>query len=83
MILNPSSVIMRMRIFQEGSGCSNSAPPVSPELVVLISCYDCPHYSRHSTQTRLGQVSSNILIKACFVSSNILSRRHIWIGEDS
>ena len=30
----------------------------------------------------LGRLNSNILIRACFVSSSILSRLHIWIGEE-
>ena len=43
-----------------------------PRLSCLISCYDCPS---------LGQLKSNILMKACFVSPSTLSRLHIWIGE--
>ena len=45
-----------------------------PRLSCVISCYDCPS---------LGQLKSNSLIKACFVSPSILSGLHIWIGEDS
>ena len=82
MILTPSSPNMTSLWEWEFSQNDLDVQTYTYVLCDIINCYDCPHYSGQ-TQARLGKLNSNILIKACLVFSSILSRLHIWIGEDS